>query len=341
MAVENGSTPESPPVEVPAKAPEAAPAAVSNSDATAAPSTAKDESLMDRVTAALQPKTAGSSPATGSQEAAPNPEASPESDDKEPEGDPTDEELARFHSKTRKRLSKLMTERNSARDEADQLRPHADVGRKITSFIADSGMSSDEANLLLDIGRNMKRDPLKALEQLKPYYDALSQMSGDKLPADLQDAVAKGEITEGRAREFQRTRTQSQVLSQRTQAQDEADRSRVSAENTQRFADSVSSTISTWDRNQAQSDPDWNLKQGRIGELIELDIRRNGYPQTAQAAVDLAEKAKTQVAAEHARFQPRKLAVNSVNPASATRIAPAKPRNAYEAAEQALSAMRG
>lgn len=339
MTVETGVSPESPPVEVSAQ-PAAAPAeATQSTDVSAASSPAKDESLMDRVTAALKPKTVGSSPAQASQEASPNPETPSEDDEKEPDSDPTEEEQARYHSKTRKQIRRLLGQRNEALDKVKELEPEAAGFRKITSYITDSGMSPDEANLLLEVGRNMKRDPLKALEQLKPYYDALQRLSGEVLPADLQAAVTKGELAEPYARQLARSRTETTVLSQRTQAQETETRNRRVAEETQQFAGTVSNTISTWESNQAKTDPDWNMKQGRIGELIELDIRRNGYPKTAQAAVDLAEKAKTSVNAEFARFAPRKQAVTPVNPASAARVAPAKPKTALEAASQALAAM--
>lgn len=340
MPVENGATPESPPAtESPVTTPAVAPAAetVKTPDSQpAASSPAKDESVLDRVKAALTPKTEGSSPPKAGQEAAPNPEASPESDDKEPEGDPTEEELARYHSKTRKRINKLVTERNQARDDAEKLRPDAEVGQKLTGFIHAAGMTGDEANLLLDIGRNMKRDPLKALEQIKPFYDALQRMAGDVLPDDLQQSVTKGEITEAYARQLARGRTETTVLSRRNQAQEEQDRQRQEADQNQRHAAAVGGAISTWENNQAAVDPDWKLKQGRIGEIIELDIRRNGYPKTAQAAIDLAEKAKTTVNAELARFQPRPQPVTSVNPASSLRPAMPKPTSAYEAASQRL-----
>lgn len=338
MTVENGAAPDSPPELNTAPAADAsAPAASQDVTKQADPSPAADVSLLDSVKAALKPKTEGSSPSQASQEAPPNPE-SPESDEEEPEGDPTKEELDRYHSKTRKRMSKLMTERNEARDEAEKLRPDADVGRRITGFIADSGMSSEEANLLLQVGRDMKRDPLKALETIKPFYEALSRMAGDVLPDDLRKAVEDGGITEPYARTLARTRTEATLNGQRVQAVEAETQQRQVVEQNQRHADVCASTISTWESNQAKADPDWSLKQDRIGELIELDVRRNGYPKTAQAAVDMAEKAKTKANAELARFQPRRPAVNPVNPASTARVSAPAPTTALEAARLALSA---
>jgi hypothetical protein len=339
MTVEKGSTPESPPVEVSATPATTPAVAVSSTDVTpeAAPSTAKDESLLDRVKSALEPKTAGSSPAPASQEASPNPDAPSEDDEKEPESDPTEEEQARYHSKTRKQIRRLLGQRNEALDQVKELQPEAEGFRKITGYIRDSGMTPDEANLLLEVGRNMKQDPLKALEQLKPYYDALQRMAGDVLPPDLQAAVDRQEITPVYARQLARTKTETAVLSQRTQAQEDALQRREVENKTQRLGDEISGVISTWERNQAQTDPDWNLKQSRIAEMVELEVLRTGRPpRDSKEAIDLAEKARTAVNAELARYAPRRQAVTPVNPASAARVAPAKPTSALEAARMAL-----
>ena len=308
-------------------------------DETAAPSSAKDESLLDRVKAAIGPKKEGSSPSQGSQEAKPEGEAPSKEDEQPPEGDPTEEELSKYHSKTRARIRQLMDRAKTAESQVNDLKPDADLGRRITSHFSESGINPQEANLLLDIGRNLKKDPLKALEQIKPFYDALTRMSGDVLPADLQEAVTKGEITEAYARQLARTKTEAAISTQRTSQQDEQQRQRQAHEQTQQHAAAVGQAISTWEANQAKVDPDWSLKSDRLRELIELEIRRSGYPKTTADAVKLAETAKTKVNADFARFAPRKAAVSPVNPSSAARPAPAAPKTALEAARQRLADM--
>lgn len=347
MPVEDGVTSDSPPAEVSVQPAVAQVDAAVTSDASAEPSPAKTESLMDRVTAALKPKTEGSAPSQASQDAK-DPNAPPEGEEKEPEGDPTDEEMARLHSATRRRMKKLLGERNAANDgksaaesKVAELTPHAEVGRRVTDFIASSGMSGDEANLLLEIGKNMKQNPLKALEQLKPYYDALSRMAGDVLPGDLQEAVTKGEITAPYARQLARTRTEAAVTSRRAETVEAESNQQRQVQQTQAHVQHVSGTISEWDRRQETSDPDWKLKQGRIGELFELDVRRNGFPKTAEAAIEQVEKARTAVNADFARLMPRKQAVTMVNPTSAARAVPAKPKTALEAVDLALAAAAG
>lgn len=340
MAVEDGRESGSPPTEIAEVSPavEQVAPAVASKDVTPDPSAGKDESLIDRVKAALKPKPEGSSPLKDSQGAQAAPETPSEDDEKEPDSDPTEEEQARYHSKTRKQVKRLLNQRNAALDQVKELTPHAEAGRRVTSFIADSGMSPDEANLLLEVGRNMKRDPLKALEQLRPYYEALSRMSGDVLPADLQKDVTDGKATPEIARELARRRTETAVLSNRTQQSEQVRAQERQQQSTQQLAATVSSAISAWEANQAKGDPDWKLKQSRIGELVELDIRRSGYPKTAEAAIELAKASLAKVNTEFAALAPRKTNVSSVNPASAARVMAPKPTTALEAARQALSA---
>lgn len=308
-----------------------------NQDVTANPSPAKDESLLDRVKAAIKPKTEGSSPSQDSQDPSQKTDAAPEGEEAEPEGDPTEGELSRYHSKTRKRITKLMERAKAAETEVETLRPDAEVGRNIVSYIAESGMTSDEANLLLEVGRNMKRDPLKAWEQLQPYVRALSQMAGEALPTDLQQAVADGKIAPEYAKQLARSRTQAQVQTHRATEADQRLQQRTAAETTERHAANVGQAISTWEANQARNDPDWKLKSDRIAELIELEVRRSGYFKTTADAVAAAEKALARVNAETSRFKPRPVAVTNVNPTSAARAQPAKPTSAIEAARLALA----
>lgn len=341
MTVENGREPESPAAENSAAPVETVAPAPSTTDAKTegTPSSPKDE-LLDRVRAALKPKTEGSSPSDEAKAETPNPEASSEDDGKEPDADPTEEEQARYHSKTRKQVKRLLKQRNEALDQVKELTPHADVGRRITDFVRDAGMSADEANLLLEVGRNLKRDPAKALEQLRPYYQALQQMFGEVLPDDLQGEVTAGRITADYAKQLVASRTNNAVLTHRQQQNDAvADQQRQTATR-QAHGDAVGKAISDWEGIQSTSDPDWKLKQARIGELIELDIRRNGYPKTTQEAVTLANAKKDLVNKEFAAYAPRKTNVTPIDTASASRTNPAPPKTALEAAKQGLAKMR-
>ena len=72
------------------------------------------------------------------------------------------------------------------------------------------------------------------------------------------------------------------------------------------------------------------------GELMELEVRRSGYPRTAQDAVKLAETALERVSSEMRRFTP-KAPVSPVTGASSSRSVPA-PESMLDAIKQAIRA---
>lgn len=330
-------SPESSPAETPA----AADTAVQNLDqgaegTKAESSPAKDVSLLDAVKASLKPKTGASSASTDKDVQKPEGGAASEDEEPEPTADPTKEELARYHSKTRKQVTRLLDQRRDLETKVKDMTPDAEGFRKITAFINDSGMSKDEFNILCDVGRNMKQDPHRALEMLRPYVEKLLQVTGEALPADLKQQVDQGYLTEANARELARTRSKNQVLEQRTQRATEADRQRQEQDRTQRHVGDVQGAISTWETGQAKNDPDWKLKQERIGNEIELEVRRNGFPKTTAAAVELANKALERVNADMARFAPRKTNVQPLPNAGSPRPVVTAPKTALDAVRQSL-----
>lgn len=341
MTVDTGVTSDSPSTEIEAIAPAEVQTAIATPDVKAEPSPAKDVSLLDSVKAALKPKPEGSSPSKESPDAKAESKDEPPGPAEDEDRDPTDEEKARYHSKTRKQITRLLNQRNEAFDKVKALEPDAVVGRRLTDFISTAGMSSDEANLLLDVGRNMKKDPLRAWEQLKPYAMALAQMAGESLPDDLRQLVAENKLTPDLARETQRSRTERATLAARTQESDAALARRTEDANRNAHAGAVGQAISQWEAQQAQTDPDFKQKQERIGELIELEVRRSGYPTSTARAVEIAASAHKKATTELARYRPQPRAIGALDTASNGRVQPAAPKNAIEAARQGLAAMHG
>ena len=76
----------------------------------------------------------------------------------------------------------------------------------------------------------------------------------------------------------------------------------------------MQSAIADWETNWSKSDPDYSLKKDRVLDRVELMLvraqRENKLPQTVEAAVELANKAKTEVEAE---YRKPKRAVDSVD----------------------------
>jgi hypothetical protein len=290
--------------------------------------------LLSAVQAALKPKAGDSS--APQVDLKPKDGEAPAEGDEPPTGDPDEEELKHYHSKTRKRITQLVTRAKEAEGKLAEFEPDATAFRRIQSFVSDAGINAEEFNLLLQVGKNLKNNPAEALKQITPYVNELLLLTGEVLPDDLKIQVEQGYLTEGHARELARARA-GQGLSQAQLAQREQ-RDAQQREQPQRTAHvtAVQTTISNWEAKESANDPDWNLKQDRIKDLIELAVRRDGFPKTTQAAVDLAKKAHETATNEIRRFAPARKAVTPLPNAASTQ-AKAKPASLLEAMAQAAS----
>lgn len=304
---------------------------------------AKGEDMLSAVKAALKSKS-DKPPASDT----PDSKSEPEADESAKDGDKaadesdelTEEELARLKPKTKKRIDNLLTER-AERDKAiEELKPKAEQFERVVRFVQEAGLVPDEVNQLFDIGKNLKSDPRKAYDQIKPVYDKLQRMFGDVLPDDLQDQVNKGLMTAPNAKALAAARTDAAVAGQqaeRMRAQQDETRQR---ESQAAHVTEVRTKVSEWESSQEKSDPDWKLKQPHVMRAIKVALLERGTPPTPAEAVVIANKALSDINAEFKALAPRKREVKPVTDVSSNRSS-AKPSSALEAARAGLTKMAG
>lgn len=244
-------------------------------------------------------------------------------DDEDDSDEPSEEELKGWKAKTRKRFEALQSKHRKTVEERDALQAKLDQAevdaghyKQFEGFLNQNRISYDEANTLFTIGALMKNDPAKALEMMRPYYDQLMQMTGNVLPADLQEQVSQGMITEQAALELSQRRasetTQQQISQDRQQHQTEQ-----TAQQNQALATQVMTTISQWEQQWSASDPDYMSKKDRVLDRVELMLTRavkeGKLPATVEDAVKLADEAKAYVEKDMQKLQPRKQPVDTVD----------------------------
>ncbi|MBO4228018.1 hypothetical protein [Bradyrhizobium neotropicale] len=312
---------------------------------------AKDD-LLTRVKDALD-KSKEKSPASdepGSNSDEPPPaDAKKEGEEEAGESDDlTKEDLARLKPKTRKRLDALSQQVTDRDVKIADLSPKAEKFDQIQRFVDDAGLTKDDVNTGFDVMRNLKNDPFKAYEQLRPIMDQLESIVGVRLPEDLQQGVQRGQLTEAHARELARSRSQAAVTGQqlqRTTQRQEADRQRQEIE-TQ--VDDVAKAVTEWENTAGKGDPDWKLKQPRITDLVEIEVMRRqaknpGYFPSKEEAIEISKKALERVEAELKALRPSRRAVSTTPSADAgsTRTTAAAPKTMLEAAKIGLQRMTG
>lgn len=311
-------------------------------------------SMVDAVSAALDRKTSEEESPT-SQEAESGQgegdekgsDEKSEEDDEEELGDVTEEELARYHSKTRRRVKHLIEQRDTARSEAEGLKDKAGRFDGLMEYVNTSGLSPQEVNQGFTVMSTLvkaRTDPAaaqQALEMLSPLVTELQQTLGTELPEDLANEVRQGYISQARARELSQLRSTSRMHQLGAQQSDERARQQQQAAEHQNVTRVTSEAVSEWERAWQASDPDYAAKQPLVAEAIELALRRrDNPPSTAQEAVDLAKKARESVETRIRTFRPpQKKRLDdplSTDGAGSRGTTAAEPKSMLEAIDRAI-----
>jgi hypothetical protein len=346
-----GSSPEKPKVdevetkvegEVETKTPDV----VASAESSPAETKGEDKGdMLAAVKAALKPE-AEKTPDSGEQGSKPETTEAPakEGEAEDDSGDLTEEELARLRPKTRKRIDNLLKDRSDRDTKIAEIEPKAAQFDKLVRFIDEADLTKDEVNKLFDVGKDLKQNPIRAYEVLRPIMDQLEQIVGVRLPEDLQNAVRLGQITEAHAQELSSARGRSTVTQQQLERRDRQDQTRQERDKFEGRVNEVSGKVSEWERSQEKSDPDWKLKQPRIKDRIDLEIlrRRQNEPTyfpTAEEAISLSKKALEEVNAEFKKLAPARREIRPGHTDAAATRSTAQPKTALEAAKLAVAKM--
>lgn len=340
----------SPETEIEVKPPEAtAEAAADAKDNSAESSPAEKDGqqkgdVLSAVKAALKPEKE-SSPDSANQDPEKDAAAPAEKEGGAGEDDSEDfseEEKARLSQKAKRRFHKLAGEVTDLTKKIGDLEPQAQQFQKIVNFVQDAGLSADEMNRTFDVAKAIKQDPLRAYEMLKPVFEQLQQLVGEVIPADLQQAVNLGQITEAHARELARSRSAATLREQQLQRFEQRNTVERQHNAVKSQWDAAANATTAWENSKAKSDPEWKLKQPRVIQLIELNLLKQrqanpNYVPSVEDAVSIANQALETVNNEFKALRPKPKAVNPITDVASTR-SEAKPKTALEAARRALAA---
>jgi hypothetical protein len=266
-----------------------------------------------------------------------SPEGDPDPNKTSSEGEPaeiSDEEMKHLAPKTQERMRFLASQRTELQTQLDVVKPKAEANDRLTGFLSQNNISSDEANNALELTRLIKAgDYVNAKKLLDPVYAELQRRAGDVLDPDLAEEVRLGQISHERALELQRTKAAN--VSRQTQEQ-VAEERRKTAEQSEQWKShvgTVATAADSWAKDQAKSDPDWALKAEDVATLVELDLRKNGFPKTAAEAIERSKTALETVNKRLARVRPAPVEIkpNIGNGSRSSPSSTAKPKSALDA----------
>ncbi len=296
------------------------------------------ETLVDRIKKAAD-ISSEKAPDTKKDGAASDPNAKPEGEAAEEDEPFTKDDLNNLHSKTRKRVGKMLATIENLSKEREQILPAARQYGAVIGFLKDNDLTMDDANKAFDTLHAIRHDPARALEMLTPIYQQLLQATGSVLPEDLQQQVDAGYITEAHARELSQLRAGK--TQQTVQQQDQAQRNQRNQNEAQKkTVHNIEQSITAWETKWRSTDPDYKAKQPKVQKEIELALSRaqraGKLPKSPEEAIALAEKARKDVEAEFSQYRPVKKAVQHVSGGSAV-ASSSQPKTLQEAILQAAN----
>ena len=288
----------------------------------------------------------GQEPTPGSKEPQPETAGTDANASEELSEDPSPEELARYHSRTRRRMDKLLEQRNSARAELENAKAEAQTAGELRRFLQANDIQKDDFGVLLDLGVALRKGDMATFYQgVKPYMDLAEEALGLRVPDDLAQRVHQGHMTTEQARLFAQERMARQLAEGR--ARDAAQRVDQSAQQAyqvqaqqaqQALQGAVQSAVTAWEARVRQSDPDYGHKQDAVKNLLWAVVQEKGPPQSPEQAVEIANEAYRRANDMVSRFSPRPRATSAV-PSSVNRNngATPEPKTLMEAAVLGLS----
>lgn len=300
----------------------------------------ENKTVMDAVQAALGGPENSPDSETQDQPAEADVTAAPE---KEPVAEFSQEDIKRFHPKTQDRIRQILEQRDHANSIVKEAEPKIQAHDKIVEYMGRHSLTpADFDNGMAIMAEAKSGDPRRALEMLSPLVKNLMKAAGYDLPDELQAEVRDGRLSPQRAQELSVSRAEAERLQRQRQHDEqrrvETDRQRE----VEAVVNTAVSSVDQWQAAKATSDPDWSLKQSRVVQEVELELRRDirKYPKTQKEAVDLCEWALKKVEAEMKSFLPKPRSIRTVPTGSASSSVSTKPKSALEAVNFGLAMAR-
>jgi hypothetical protein len=248
-----------------------------------------------------------------------------------------------YQPKTRKRIAKLLAERDGLQRQLQPLEAQAKTTTELQNFLRTADIAKEDFGLVLDLAAAMRRGDFRTfLEGVAPYVKLAQESLGISLPPDLQQAVQTGHMTQDAARYVAQERGARQLAEARVARATYETSARDYTQQVQAFQASVAGAVTTWENDVRRSDPDYARKEPVVRDLLHAVVQERGPPRTPSEAVEIARQAYERANAVVTRFVPRTYRPTQQVPSSINRVngARAEPKSLKEAIHLALERTR-
>jgi len=208
------------------------------------------------------------------------------------EKDPTEEELAQSTPKAAKRIRKLLNERFALREQVKGLDAEAQISRSLKTYLQTHDIAKEDFQLTLDLAAAMRRGDFRQfLEGVGPYVQLATEALGLTLPNDLQQSVARGQMTVDAAAAMSRERYARALAEQNATRLTQQQQIQYQRQNGADLSRSVEQAVTAWENQVRTSDPDYGRKEATVRQFLWAVINERGVPQSPEHAVEIAKDA--------------------------------------------------
>jgi hypothetical protein len=203
------------------------------------------------------------------------------------------------------RFRQVIDQRKSWEEKAKTYEQDVQRIRTIDGYMAEHGLAAEDVSDAMQLVSLVKNDPLKALERLQPLVSRLNEYAGQKLPADVQKLVDRGEITEEAAAEVVRHRNEADRYRRQMEQSRQQQQQQTQAQHQQQITRQIVQSVTATETELKNKDPDFQKKLPHLRREIQVRLQR-GRPQNPQAAAQMVREAHEQVTRELGAFNPRR-----------------------------------
>lgn len=206
--------------------------------------------------------------------------------------DPTEEELAQSTPKAAKRIRQLLNERFQLREQVKGLDAEAQISRSLKTYLQTHDIAKEDFQLTLDLAAAMRRGDFRSfLEGVGPYVQLATEALGLTLPNDLQQSVARGQMTADAASAMSRERYARALAEQNATRLTQQQQFQTRQHNGAELSRSVEQAVTAWENQIRTSDPDYGRKEATVRNFLWAVIQEKGTPQSPEHAVEIAREA--------------------------------------------------
>jgi len=220
------------------------------------------------------------------------------------------------------RFAEVNTVKNTLEAKVKEYEPLVEAQQSVVKFCQENSISEEQFRNGMQILALINSDPIEAKKLIEPIWNQLSGLTGEVLPADLQQELdeARQELQDGvisqaafgrmekRAHELAQLRGRSQI----GEAKSKINERQMADERSRVFVTSVQSALVSWGDSKKMTDPDFAPKKdGTADGKYEWFAERfynslvRTPPKTVADAIKLAEQAYTSVNQTLSRFTTR------------------------------------